>query len=60
MNVIKEMKSAMPLLRRKLHEGGTEAPSKIQNAKNYVSFLKELKPEDVVKHGIKSRFMEAS
>ena len=46
--------------RRMLHEGSTDTSNKVQSAKRYISFLKELSPEDVVKRGIKSKFKEAA
>ena len=49
LNVVKEMKLSMCLLRRNLHEGNTDASNRVQSARRYISFLKELKLEDVVK-----------
>lgn len=60
LNVVEEMKSVVLLFRRKIYEGNTDASNRVQSAKRYISFLKELKQEDVVKQGIKSRFKEVA
>ena len=56
--MIGELKSTLPYLNRRLQEAGDNLPNRARHAGNYISFLYTLRANDVVKHGIPSRFME--
>ena len=60
LNIIEEMRVVVRLFRRILPEGGTDASNMVQSTKRYISFLKELSLEEVVKRGIRRRFKEAT